>query len=141
MGPEGQGEVPLFLQEVDPGGINVFRLFHGTSYGAAEAIIDGGYRLPVNPAHGSMFGKGIYFADSPQKSMQYSQYVPGHGKLLFLNRVELGQPKFARVAVPGEQGYKPRYNRRSGFTWPDPALDGIERPSNAYDSVVAVTKE
>lgn len=133
---EGEDEAVLFLQDADPGGINAFRLFHGTSYGNAEAIVDGGYRLPV---HAGMFGKGVYFADSPQKSMQYSQSFFGRRKLLLLNRVELGQPKFMKMGARDETGYDPSSRRR----WEKfvPTMGGIKRPSNAYDSVVAVTKD
>lgn len=42
------------------------RLFHGTP--AAESIIENGFQLPNHPG---MFGKGIYFAGCPLKSVQY----------------------------------------------------------------------
>lgn len=128
-----QSQVPLVLQDADPGGINTFRLFHGTNYIAGEAIVNGGFKLPF---HGGMFGKGIYFADCPQKSLQYSNHIIGRGKLLLLCRVELGQPKFMKTADNLEEGFRTDH----ASNWFVPAMSGILRPSNAYDSVVAVTR-
>jgi hypothetical protein len=48
----------------------VTRLYHGTSARAAQAIVQSGFKLPERAG---MFGKGIYFADTPLKSLQYSQ--------------------------------------------------------------------
>ena len=49
------------------------RLFHGTSKDAAHAIVADGFRLPT---HGGMFGAGIYFADTPLKSLQCARPAP-----------------------------------------------------------------
>lgn len=48
------------------------RLFHGTDPGSAENIIQGGFRLPT---HSGMFGKGVYFARCPLKSVIYAGAV------------------------------------------------------------------
>merc|ERR1712137_378877 len=83
-----------------------------------------------------MFGKGIYFADCPQKSCKYANHIVGRGKLLLLNRVEMGQPKFMKRANNREVGYRsasgPRLLTEDGL---------CSRPSDAYDSVVAVTTD
>ncbi len=48
---------------------NVKRLFHGTRRESARAIVHGGFCLPPR---GGMYGRGIYFADCPLKSLQYA---------------------------------------------------------------------
>merc|ERR1719412_1902660 len=53
----------------DPFGPNIRRLYHGTSAAAAKEIIAEGFQLPTGAG---MFGRGIYFADTPLKSWQYS---------------------------------------------------------------------
>mmetsp|Transcript_20186 Transcript_20186/g.36571 ORF Transcript_20186/g.36571 Transcript_20186/m.36571 type:complete len:251 (+) Transcript_20186:33-785(+) len=52
------------------------QLFHGTNYGSAEAIVKGGFQLPQHPG---MFGRGIYFAKDPLKSVQYARDRSGPG--------------------------------------------------------------
>merc|ERR1712176_1026463 len=47
---------------------NCQRLFHGTSLNAIRAITSNGFQLPW---HHGMFGRGVYFAGTPQKSWQY----------------------------------------------------------------------
>lgn len=49
---------------------SVSRLYHGTRAQSAKSIIKNGFRLPQ---HAGMFGKGIYFADTPLKSLQYTR--------------------------------------------------------------------
>ena len=68
------------------------RLFHGTGKDAARAILADGFRLP---AHAGMFGRGIYFADTPLKSLQYTGgrlgcCVGGGGRFMLVCDVELG---------------------------------------------------
>mmetsp|Transcript_29251 Transcript_29251/g.67349 ORF Transcript_29251/g.67349 Transcript_29251/m.67349 type:complete len:257 (-) Transcript_29251:22-792(-) len=48
------------------------QLFHGTSYGSAAAIAKEGFQLPQRAG---MFGRGIYFAKDPLKSVQYARSV------------------------------------------------------------------
>lgn len=48
---------------------SVARFFHGTRRDSASAITCDGFRLPG--WHG-MFGRGVYFADCPLKSLQYA---------------------------------------------------------------------
>eukprot|EP00931_Biecheleriopsis_adriatica_P070321 TRINITY_DN440_c0_g2_i1.p1 TRINITY_DN440_c0_g2~~TRINITY_DN440_c0_g2_i1.p1 ORF type:complete len:224 (+),score=26.61 TRINITY_DN440_c0_g2_i1:175-846(+) len=45
------------------------KLFHGTSTESAKNIINEGFKLPV---WSGMFGKGVYFADCPLKSVQFA---------------------------------------------------------------------
>lgn len=52
-------------------------LFHGTTPANAESILAGGFSIPSHPG---MFGRGIYFAKDPLKSVRYAQQVqkPSH---------------------------------------------------------------
>jgi len=54
------------LQSHDP---NIKRLYHGTSAFAVKQVAADGFQLPWKPG---MFGRGVYFADTPLKSWQYS---------------------------------------------------------------------
>ena len=78
----------------------VTRLYHGTSAWAARAIVKHGFQLP--DAAG-MFGRGIYFADSPLKSLQYtaagwSCWFRAAGVMLVCD-VALGNSKLQRGAA------------------------------------------
>lgn len=58
------------------------RLFHGTSLANAQSIARGGFRLPTTGA--GLYGRGVYFADCPQKSADYapeSSWAPFFGRL------------------------------------------------------------
>eukprot|EP00929_Paragymnodinium_shiwhaense_P048711 TRINITY_DN24593_c0_g1_i1.p1 TRINITY_DN24593_c0_g1~~TRINITY_DN24593_c0_g1_i1.p1 ORF type:complete len:439 (+),score=37.54 TRINITY_DN24593_c0_g1_i1:77-1318(+) len=117
------------------------RLFHGTSFDAARSIVSTGFRLP---RAGGMFGKGIYFADCPNKSWQYCFFwgpcmYPLHKYLprvfhtpgiMFVCWVDLGKQKRKRWAT-GEsaEGYKK--------TWWSYLVFGTDE----YDSVVGLSKE
>jgi hypothetical protein len=52
---------------------HVQRLFHGTSLDAVKAITSRGFQLPQHPG---MFGRGVYFAGTPQKSWEYCRDTP-----------------------------------------------------------------
>jgi len=115
-------------------------LFHGTSWEGARGITSGGFRLPEHPG---MFGRGIYFADSPLKSWQYASHeeaVPApccgahsccaRGGLIMMCLVDLGEPRVERQANVGLHGY----NRASCWAC-------LTCQSGAYDSVVGLSKE
>lgn len=66
-------------------------LFHGTAMTNMLGILSQGLRIapPEAPAHGYMFGKGLYFADLFRKSVSYSH--GGHqSKLMLMCEVALG---------------------------------------------------
>merc|ERR1712216_634403 len=63
---EAFGRVQSELVSRDP---NNRRLYHGTSAFALKQIVFNGFQLPQRPG---MFGKGLYFADTPLKSWPYS---------------------------------------------------------------------
>jgi len=68
-------------------------LFHGSGISNFLGLLSQGMRIapPEAPTTGFMFGKGCYFADMLQKSLQYAN---GHkSKLLLLCDVALGKAK------------------------------------------------
>merc|ERR1712129_163771 len=68
-------------------------LFHGTTWSSARSIIGSGFRIPKRAG---MFGKGIYFAGTPLKSMQYTKGSTG---AILLCEVELGNTMMASAAA------------------------------------------
>lgn len=109
-------------------------LFHGTPWPAAQGIVSDGFRLP-NTA--GMFGKGIYFADCPLKSAQYTaaledglQACSGRGGIILLCWVDLGEQRKEKAADHSIGGY----NRNGWWAW-------LTNEHGAYDSVVGLTKE
>lgn len=75
----------LFRERGKPSSVN--RLFHGTRRDSARAILNDGFRLPP---HAGMYGRGIYFADCPLKSLQYAGWGIGWRYMLICD-VELGR--------------------------------------------------
>lgn len=95
------------------------QLFHGTAVETAAKIIRNGFLVPRYHAHGGMFGKGIYFAETPLKSANYtskegmlskfSGWLTGNalssgGKQMLLCDVYLGRQRTLRL------GARPNFN-------------------------------
>lgn len=97
-------------------------LFHGTPRVNAQAILSDGFRLP---SKAGMFGKGIYFADCPMKSWQYTDGLRSwRAGVILVCWVELGKAKHAKNARPGLT----RPPKRSLWQW-------IKR-EGPYESVI-----
>lgn len=64
-------------------------LFHGTSRMSARGILEFGFKLPGKYG---MFGNGIYFADCPLKSWQYTDgmSISNRSGIILMSWVELG---------------------------------------------------
>jgi len=107
------------------GGSQHAQLFHGTSLKNMKSIIANGFRLPSRPG---MFGKGIYFADTPLKSWQYS--TSKTCKYLLVVDVALGKVKKQL------QAYHIDPQKDLQHRW----FMGLFKARN-YDSVVAVTRQ
>mmetsp|Transcript_102369 Transcript_102369/g.318901 ORF Transcript_102369/g.318901 Transcript_102369/m.318901 type:complete len:403 (-) Transcript_102369:38-1246(-) len=106
---------------------NGMELFHGTRRECALGIIQDGFRLPSHPG---MFGKGIYFADCPLKSWQYTDGVKNiRNGLIMLCWVELGRQSHQKQA----RNELTRPPRRTFMQW----LRSEER----YTSVVGDDKD
>jgi hypothetical protein len=74
------------------------RLYHGTSTPSAKAIVQSGFELPTRSG---MFGKGIYFADTPLKSLQYTRssgFLFGRKGVMLACDVALGNSMLKRAA-------------------------------------------
>ena len=102
----------------------VSRLYHGTTSAAAKAIIQHGFALP---RRGGMFGKGIYFADTPLKSLQYTR---GRNGVMLCCDVALGNSMIKRMADNQLEAESTSFKR--GFL---PRLFG----QKSFDSVTAAT--
>ena len=89
---ERRGEQESFEQVANEIG-NRKLLFHGSGVSNFLGLLAQGMRIapPEAPPTGYMFGKGCYFADMFQKSLQYSAGIKS--KLLLLCDVALGRPK------------------------------------------------
>mmetsp|Transcript_9585 Transcript_9585/g.28851 ORF Transcript_9585/g.28851 Transcript_9585/m.28851 type:complete len:373 (-) Transcript_9585:237-1355(-) len=110
---------------------NPRHLFHGTPWESAHAIVCDGFRLPEHPG---MFGKGIYFADCPLKSWQYTRDVGDgllgccrRGGLILQCLVDLGEQRQEANANIGLKGY----DRNGWWAW-------LTLQHGAYDSVVGL---
>jgi poly [ADP-ribose] polymerase len=75
------------------GKTNVVELFHGTPTRNIRHILKSGLIIPGIPANGARFGKGIYFADQSNRSLNYTNSPMGIPRMLFITEVALGKPK------------------------------------------------
>eukprot|EP00931_Biecheleriopsis_adriatica_P057146 TRINITY_DN33898_c0_g1_i1.p1 TRINITY_DN33898_c0_g1~~TRINITY_DN33898_c0_g1_i1.p1 ORF type:complete len:772 (+),score=163.10 TRINITY_DN33898_c0_g1_i1:106-2421(+) len=76
-------------------------LWHGTSMHAAEEITSTDFRLDKSGSHaGSLFGKGIYFAECCSKSDEYSDADEDGLHCLLLCRVTLGNVFYCEEKSP-----------------------------------------
>jgi poly [ADP-ribose] polymerase len=71
--------------------------FHGTNSANIKYILETGLIIPGHAANGSMFGRGIYFADVSTKSLNYSKYK--NTQFLLIAEVALGIPYEAPEAM------------------------------------------
>lgn len=86
-------------------------LFHGTRRDAAQGIVEEGFRLPNHPG---MFGKGVYFADCPLKSWQYTDgMMHVRNGIILLCWVELGRRSHQKAA----RNHLTRPPRRTFMEW------------------------
>lgn len=104
---------------------NRMLLWHGSSLTNFVSIISNG--LKISPqANGSMFGRGVYFADMVSKSAQYCRGANNNSILLALsevalgNMLELNQAKNIVQPPPGKNSVK-----GVGQTQPDPQLNHV----------------
>ena len=91
---------------VDPE-LNEYYLFHGTSPDAARAIANWDFLLFLSgTAAGSLYGKGLYFAESSAKSDEYTTrdedlFSDSYGlRAILVCRILLGRVHYSEEAVP-----------------------------------------
>jgi len=109
---------------VDPN-LNEMFLFHGTSHEMLGVIADHGFDERVSALNGG-YGAGIYLTDDFCKASEYASADSATGdKVLFINRVVLGDPIFMKSAL--------RNARRP------PERGGDFSPGTTFDSVIATT--
>eukprot|EP00929_Paragymnodinium_shiwhaense_P086428 TRINITY_DN46943_c0_g1_i2.p1 TRINITY_DN46943_c0_g1~~TRINITY_DN46943_c0_g1_i2.p1 ORF type:complete len:1681 (-),score=360.26 TRINITY_DN46943_c0_g1_i2:146-5188(-) len=67
-------------------------LFHGTSPQATSSITDSDFQIDLAGSHrGTMYGKGIYFAECSSKADEYAEPDENHVCRMLLCRVTLGR--------------------------------------------------
>lgn len=82
----------LAYQQNTTGTHNVVPLFHGTRTANVRHILRSGLIIPHMAANGSRFGRGIYFANKSEKSINYTDMYSGR-RMVFIADVALGNPK------------------------------------------------
>lgn len=71
---------------------NIRRLFHGSHSGNFHSILESGLVIPEHAANGSRLGRGIYFADQAQKSINYTRSTTQSGiSMILICDVALGR--------------------------------------------------
>jgi hypothetical protein len=80
--------------------VNEWYLLHGTSSGAAEHICKNDFKFALaGSASGTLYGHGIYFAESITKADEYSR-VEGNINTVLLCRVLGGRVRYCDEKVP-----------------------------------------
>lgn len=97
--PDLEERHDAFTSNLVAGGKSSYKeqLFHGTSTSSVMSITHSGFRLPERAG---MFGKGIYFANTPLKSLQYTSWWRRKKGVMLVCDVELGNTKYQRSADP-----------------------------------------
>ncbi|XP_031754427.1 LOW QUALITY PROTEIN: protein mono-ADP-ribosyltransferase PARP12 [Xenopus tropicalis] len=67
------------------------QLFHGTSDSHIDAICQQNFDWRICGAHGTMYGKGSYFARDASYSHTYTNYRVSQSRVMFLARVLVGE--------------------------------------------------
>uniref|UniRef100_A0A6I8RQ68 Poly [ADP-ribose] polymerase 12 n=1 Tax=Xenopus tropicalis TaxID=8364 RepID=A0A6I8RQ68_XENTR len=80
------------------------QLFHGTSDSHIDAICQQNFDWRICGAHGTMYGKGSYFARDASYSHTYTNYRVSQSRVMFLARVLVGEftagnPSYLRPCV------------------------------------------
>jgi len=90
----------LSAEPIDPE-INEFYLFHGTSPKAAAAITAGDFRIDLAGSNaGTLYGRGIYFAECSSKSDEYAQEDERQFNPMLVCRVTLGRVLYTDEEYP-----------------------------------------
>lgn len=95
--------------------INECYLFHGTSSASAEAITDTDFDMKRSgSAFGSMFGAGLYFAESSLKADEYAQADDRGLCAMLLSRVVLGAVNYVDDLDPSTRAKELQESCMSG---------------------------
>lgn len=112
----------------------ISRLFHGTSVPSAREIIKNGFRL----GNAGMFGGGLYFAETPLKSILYSNERPVNNfQVMLLCDVLLGRTRELKSAKSDMDPRKDLFaEQRQVYRWG--LLFYKDLVPQIHDSVMAV---
>jgi len=95
--------------------LNEYYLFHGTSSASAEAITDKTFDLKLSgSAFGSLFGAGIYFAESSMKADEYGIVDDRGYYAMLLSRVVLGAVNYVDDLDPSTRAKELQESCTSG---------------------------
>eukprot|EP00746_Dinoflagellata_sp_MGD_P146930 gnl/MRDRNA2_/MRDRNA2_79337_c0_seq2.p1 gnl/MRDRNA2_/MRDRNA2_79337_c0~~gnl/MRDRNA2_/MRDRNA2_79337_c0_seq2.p1 ORF type:complete len:288 (-),score=36.93 gnl/MRDRNA2_/MRDRNA2_79337_c0_seq2:150-1013(-) len=93
--PEGEEKYKLDVE------VNEGFFFHGTNDTAAEAITTGDFRIDKAGSNaGTLYGRGIYLAESCSKSDEYSQENEKGLRCMLVNRATLGNLNYCAESRP-----------------------------------------
>jgi hypothetical protein len=75
--------------------VNEVFLFHGTSRDAADKITTNDFKISLSGSNaGTLYGRGIYFAENSTKSDEYTRPEPDGTRYLLVCRATLGRVKY-----------------------------------------------
>ncbi|XP_062860336.1 protein mono-ADP-ribosyltransferase PARP12-like isoform X2 [Trichomycterus rosablanca] len=97
-------------------------LFHGTDQSLIEAICEQNFDWRVCGVHGSLYGKGSYFARDAKYSDKYAK-SKGAAKMMFVALVLVGE------FIKGSSSYQrpPIHDKKKGFY--DSCVDNVTNPA------------
>ncbi|CAD7965059.1 unnamed protein product [Amoebophrya sp. A120] len=128
----------LFKQEpIEPQNVNEFYLFHGTTPEAAELITDTEFHLKKAGTNaGSLYGKGLYFAESSTKADEYTTETRDEElRPLILCRVVLGHVRYCEKQKLEKAEVEALVRQCTKSENTDQVLDPAA-PSSLYHSVL-----
>jgi len=127
--PPLEGDLQSLVEDCDKN-INEVLLFHGTKHTAVDDIVTTGFDDRLSGQR-SIYGQGSYFASQICKSLQYVD--PGDKAMIFVSRVLVGNPWFAREVDPTMRLPPTKNGRvcdsviaRPGHIRNHPSLNGIQ---------------
>eukprot|EP00931_Biecheleriopsis_adriatica_P098528 TRINITY_DN72511_c0_g1_i1.p1 TRINITY_DN72511_c0_g1~~TRINITY_DN72511_c0_g1_i1.p1 ORF type:complete len:669 (+),score=115.67 TRINITY_DN72511_c0_g1_i1:53-2008(+) len=115
---------------LDVQAVNECWLFHGTSPVAADLIARNDFRLSKAGSNaGTLYGRGLYFAQNPSKSDEYSSAEEDGLFTMIIARVLLGKVLYTDEV-------RPDVSKIESSCRPLPTMGGVTMRPNTYQSVV-----
>uniref|UniRef100_A0A672LVZ2 Grass carp reovirus (GCRV)-induced gene 2p n=1 Tax=Sinocyclocheilus grahami TaxID=75366 RepID=A0A672LVZ2_SINGR len=111
LGPEA---LPCLESYREPADGQVYRMYHGTSRGAAENIKREGFRQSSD----GMFGPGVYLSRDLQKASRYPLHLPENQRVVLRVKVNVGRVK--KIDSQGHPMQKTWHNYGYDTAWCPP---------------------
>merc|ERR1712225_40701 len=81
--------------------VNEYYMFHGTNPAAADGITSGDFRVDLAGSNaGTLYGRGIYLAESVSKSDEYAQENARGERCILVCRAALGYVTYTDEVAP-----------------------------------------